>query len=138
LKKKNRKAVTHYIRYVANELGLRDWKFNFMYETTEEIQEDQSYAVVRLTRGRKVANIYLCREFRSLRPETQRHTIIHELLHCHFSQLQFFFDDLYGVMTAETTRHFDKMWRDLHEWALDGVTDGIENKFPIIDWKLTK
>ena len=131
MKKADRKELAKYVRWLANELGLRDWTITIHYGG---ISEDE-FAVCSPTFGRKGADISLCEDFRDMEPVVQRHTLIHELLHCVFAQEQEFIrkdtKDIFGLTVWEV---FFAAYTSMHEYAIDGVTDAIEAKYPLIQW----
>src|SRR4051794_37550360 len=83
--KRDRKALGRYIRWVADHLELWDWTFRISDETTGE---EHVLAEVRPAEGRKLADIIFCADFRDRAREEQRHTVAHELVHCHFAAVQ--------------------------------------------------
>lgn len=69
-----------YIREVANLLSLRDWTFNVEYEPCDP----KAGGEIDITYGRKLADIKLPRDIRTRQRSRNRHSIVHELIHCHF------------------------------------------------------
>ena len=130
--KADRKELVRYVRWLANELGLRDWTINLHYADTDD---EHSFAETRTTFGRKIGDISLCEDFRELDPKIQRHTLIHELLHCVFAQEQEFIRlDIKGHLGMPAWNIFFSAYQSMHEYAIDGVADSIERKFPVIQW----
>lgn len=126
-----------YIRWVANEIGLRDWAFLLQ---RDEPDDKEALAVVCPTYGRKYATVRVCHEFRGIRPEEQRATIVHELLHCHLvlatDAVQ---QDLNNtmLMSRPTYLMFWEHFKRMVEYAIDGMADAWAKSLPLIDWELT-
>ncbi len=81
-----RKAWQPYFRMLADVMGLKDW--------TVEIDDEppvnqEAYAVARCSEGRKYIIVDLARGFLDADPKTQRMIAVHELLHAHFSHMDF-------------------------------------------------
>ncbi|MCE5322134.1 hypothetical protein LLG46_02335 [bacterium] len=123
-----------YIREVADKLRLRDWEFVLKDEPPED--EDVSAEIVPIE-GRKRASIYLCTGFRELSPEEQRHTIVHELLHCHLeSATDIIRLDLWEhrVLSQNAYDILIGGFRRQIEYAVDAIADAIAHNFPLIEW----
>lgn len=73
--------IGHYIRRMADTLGLREWWFLLSHEPLDS--EDDALAHIDPTEGANRAVIRLCRDFLDQELDQRRHTVIHELLHCH-------------------------------------------------------
>lgn len=133
--KADRKELKRYVRWLANELGLRDWTINLHYGDTDD---ERSFAETTTTFGRKIGDISLCEDFRELEPVVQRHTLIHELLHCVFAQEQEFIrSDVKHHLGLPVWNVFFAAYTSMHEYAIDGVTDAIQTKYPLIAWPKT-
>jgi hypothetical protein len=134
----DQKELGRYVRWMGDELSLRDWTFNLYYKI-DDPEEQDSYAICFPTYGRKHTDIHFCTDFRDLKPEAQRHTVVHELLHCHFAAAQEF-------VRVELGRHlgqgayniFMGAYRQSQEYGIDGVTEAIAKKYPLIDWPKEK
>jgi hypothetical protein len=84
-----------------------------------------------------VANIRVDTSFPDTSPEEQRNTIIHELLHCHFSMAQSVItDDLWDrrLLSQDAYSTFEASYRRAQEFGVDGVAMAIAQFFPLIDW----
>src|SRR6187551_1392363 len=71
-------ALGKYVRDVADEMGLRDWYFETMHGTP--VRDDGSEDVgagarIEITWGKRHARIWVCRDFRNMRPDRQRQFI---------------------------------------------------------------
>jgi hypothetical protein len=122
-----------YIRQLANALALRDWQFTISDKPCDE----DAVASILATAGRKRAQIRLAWNFRDLDPEEQRHTIVHELLHCHFASVNdLICIDLSRVSFLSDHEHDGIFlpFKRLMEYGIDGVADGVSDLFPLIDW----
>lgn len=147
MSKKERQALSNYVRHCADLLWMRDWDFDVFFEkpeTPERAADDQEWgASVEQTRHRQHATVMLPEDFR-YNPAYEgikgKQTIAHELIHMHW------------------VRCWDMVRADLHE--LDGISQGIYDLFvlnyernmeygvdalayafaefmPDIDWKFT-
>ena len=111
-----------YIRWVANNLMLRDWTFII---TDEPPSNPDAQATICITFGRKIAGIYLHWNWHNFEPEQQRQTIVHELLHCHFDVIQQSVDRA----TEMHQKDWMRILQDFHlreiEWTVDAMADII-------------
>ena len=129
---RERKAFGEYVRWCADAFGLRNWTFHVKYDV--DIEDDE-YGRCEPTFGRKVANLYFHSDLPEMDRDVLRHTVIHELLHCHHAQVQEF-------MRTDMVKHFSQAAYDLmfsafvtmHEYAIDGVASAIDRHFPLIQW----
>ena len=83
---KHEKAVAGfrpYIREVADQMQLRDWQ---IFVSNKRAGEGRR-ARVFFPGGRKVATIWLSKNFLRSAPEEQRQTVCHELCHLHFAPM---------------------------------------------------
>jgi hypothetical protein len=126
--------VGEYIRNMADALGLRDWHLFLKYEPPDDAETG---AMVVPIEGRKHASIYLCEDFRDLKPENQREYIVHELLHLHFQPAcDVIRADLWESNALSFSQH-RQVWESfkrLMEYGVDGVTEHIAGFFPLIEW----
>ncbi len=116
-----------YIRHLANLLGLRDWTITFQAEPVVEDKQGQVQCIY----GRKQAMIKLAWDASHQDPEKVRHTVVHELLHCHLDPISRVVENvetnlgeaLYGVVRCSH--------RDAIEWAVDGIADAVAPLLPL-------
>lgn len=92
-------------------MRLSDWTLQF----DEQHSSDGTLASINCCRGRKYATIRLCYDFDQKCGEEQRHTIVHELVHCHLAQLWHHVDP----------DDEDEAVTLLGEYAVDGLADAI-------------
>lgn len=131
LTKRDRKALAHYIRWVADHLELRDWEFDLEREPSE----DDCWATVTPTYGKKHAAITVAANFRELAPYKQREIVVHELVHCHLAQVQSQVeDDLEEQLSKSTDAIFFAAFRRNVEYAVDGLSKALAEHFPLIAW----
>lgn len=155
LKKKQRKAIEHYVRYCANEMGLRDWTLavNLLVSEADLRNTDDHDgsnevwgASCEPVRGRKYATISFGLEVIDAlivddRRVDFRQTVAHELTHCHFAMLweQLRLDLLEsGLLGQNVYDVFIKSVERNMEYGVDGVADAIAQRLPLIDWDVTK
>lgn len=122
-----------YMRDRADELGLRDWH---LFLTHIPPDDEDADGICTPTEGRKHATIKVCRDFKEqLKPDAQRAVIIHELLHCHFqAAVDMVRVDLPRLLGQPAYDVFFPAFRRSMEYAVDGITDAIADKFPLIEW----
>jgi hypothetical protein len=131
VKKRDRKALGEYIRWVANEMELRDWTFTVAREASDEAHD----ASVSITYGRKRAQIYVSADFRAFDPGRQTHTIVHELVHCHLdSACGMVRNDLEEHLGKQADRLFWDAFRRQMEYGVDALADAIAKHLPPIKW----
>jgi hypothetical protein len=107
-----------YVRQLADILHLRDWRI----EVYEEAPSDSTAtASCEPVTGRKFGVIRLSESFLTDGKVDQRHTLTHELLHCHL-----------GPMTRLLEAHdtFNPAVRLAMEYCVDGLTDAIAPLLP--------
>lgn len=132
------KALECYVRYVADEMGLKDWKINVLREPPND-KEHAGECDARF--GRKLANITFHPGFRDDKPEEQRQTVVHELLHCHFAAAESVVYNMgfkSGYLTDGQRTMIDGAYMQAHEYAIDGVAAAFADVFDLIDWSATE
>lgn len=76
----HRAALGHYARVLADLLGLRDWTLYVMHAPPDDAAH---LAEVDSDPGIAIARLYFRPDFADLGPDDVRHTVTHELMHCH-------------------------------------------------------
>lgn len=128
---RERAALGRYIRWVANALGLRDWTFELLKDPCD----DDCWAVCSPTYGRKLAKLSFSSDFRGHDPSSQRATVVHELLHCVFAAEQDHVRTHLPRHLAQSTYDvFQDTYRQMHEYAIDGLAVAIAPHMPLIKW----
>lgn len=135
MKKRDRKALGRYIRAVADEMGLRDWNLHLLNEPADDDCNAQACIIY----GRKRASIRVCEGFRDFEPERIRHSVVHELIHCHTAAMdnlvEHDLDEHLGIPTAAI---FHAGYRRHAEYAVDGLADALAPHMPLIEWSKRK
>jgi hypothetical protein len=124
---KQRKRIEKYTRWMANEIGLRDWTFIISRTPADE----GNHAHIFVNSQRYLATIYLAADFFEDDLETQRMCILHELLHVHFNPTQQainHLEDLLGKPAYKVA--YEHHQRGL-EMAIDGLATNIARHFPL-------
>ena len=116
-----RQAWVPYIRDIADRLRLRDWTVR-VKDDGPEGRDD--HASVQCVYGRKLANIRLSDEFLGDDPEEQRHTVVHELLHCHLVDGWWY---AHGRLDDAGRDAFTRFM----EKGIDGLADAIAPLMPL-------
>jgi hypothetical protein len=116
-------VVLSYVRDLANRLGLRDWTLIL----TQETPQPGRIAEIAPVWGRKHAALRLSGEFFDRDGAAQRHTVVHELLHCQFATAQLYAQ---RVMVPHSYLALELNF----ECGIDGVADAIAPLFPLPAW----
>lgn len=110
-----------YIRRLADMIALKDWA---IYVLDEPPEDTGANADVTIIGGRKLANIRLSEFFLDGTPESQRATLVHELVHCHLDTPAMLACD---VMPKDAEAGFIRTF----EIGVDGLTDGFAHLLPL-------
>lgn len=131
MKRRERKVVGAYLRGVADLLELRDWTFHLEREPAKPGCD----GFVSITYGRKLATIWLDEDFRQFDAERQRHTIVHELVHCHLeASTNMVRNDLQDHLGKAADALFWESYRRQAEYAVDALASALAKHMPLIDW----
>ena len=125
-------TLTEYVRQIADLLELRDWRFRIQREPPED---GDCIASLQTIDGRKVAALRVRGDFWDQSGEESRHTITHELIHCHHAAAQ-------DIIRLDTSKHLGQATYDvLHgafsrqmEYAVDGLADALAPHLPLPPW----
>jgi len=132
--KRDQKELLRYIRWVADELELRDWTLTLL----DTPAPADALGHMSETYGRKVAEIQVCSDFRNLDAEQQRHTIVHELVHCHLaSPTNMVLNDLEEELSDTADRIFWSGYKRQIEYSTDALASALAKHLPLIDWPKT-
>lgn len=135
LSKRERKALLRYMRWVANEMELRDWEL--------ELDPDQCAEDVaghcQVTGGLRHARISVASNFREHSPEEQRDTIVHELVHIHLDgSWRMVQHDLGDALGKPVYYVFCDSYRRAMELGVDALSKSIAKHLPLIEWPKAK
>lgn len=129
--RRERTALTRYIRWVANEMNLRDWT----------VVLDDDPCVEGLDGSASCANsqrhivIAVAATFRDYPPAEQRETIVHELLHAHHEYCwRMVQTDLAEPLGKIAYYMFCDQYRRAMEYTVDALAKTIAPRMPMIDW----
>ena len=135
MKKRDRKELEKYVRFVADDMELRDWTIVLVAEPCEARHD----ATITPTFGQKLAHLRVCKDFRAQHPESQRKTIVHELLHCHWHAAWEMVDtDLEKALGGQGGLLFSAGFNRNAETALDATAAALAKHLPFIDWPAKK
>ena|GEM_PF-6664468 len=131
--------LKRYIRWLCDQLGLRDWEIILLHETTAEVGEGDAIAYIHPTDGQRRATLRLCSDFREMSPEKQRHSLIHELIHPHHR-------DATDIIRLTLPRSFggvayEVLWENFRqqvELMVDNIATAIAEQYPVPDWPKPK
>lgn len=117
----------HYLRAMADALGLKDW--DFFVEANDETGPYQATCAIIV--GQKRAKLGFPPSFDNLSPSQQRQTVVHELLHSHFDQWKIVINRLSGMLTDRELMLTELAMRDVVEQGIDGVATAIAGWLPL-------
>jgi len=138
MKARDISELERYIRWIANEMGLRDWTFHVVIaQPTAKGSDDGSGhewgAMCTPIPGRKHATLTFHPERRDDELAELRQTVVHELVHCHFFGL---WDTCRRDLPLDEEAY--EMWiegvRRHMEYGVDAVADAIAPRMPLIKW----
>lgn len=144
-----KQAFADYVRAVMDELHLKDWDANVHFVAPslnqshpDALDKDTRNAQVETTRWRKQASF----EFDpDLLPETSpdeiRQTVVHEIIHCHFSEM-WHWARITLLDHGDVTQTFYDMFiagiEQGMEMGVDGVADAVAPHMPVFQWPKPK
>lgn len=133
MKKRDHKALSAYVRTVADMIGLKDWQIIVDRDYLEA--DDTRAAICSPVYGRKLGHIQFNRNVRNDRLDEIRNTVVHELIHCHLSQVQSQVEcDLDKILPAKADVLFYRSFCRNVEFAVDGLAAGFCDYVPAIVW----
>jgi hypothetical protein len=119
-----RQAYLPYVRQLADMMGLKDWVI--------EIDDDPPFnagaiATARICEGRKNLILDLSSSFLEKEDDRpyQRHTIVHELVHCHLGQMN---EVLRQMLDADQFA----IHRINMEFTTDGIAEAWAARLPLV------
>jgi hypothetical protein len=135
--KRDRKVFVEYVRWLKNDLGLRDYTIHLEYEAGEP---EEGRGGVRVAHcacidGAREATISFFSGIRYLPRDQVRESIVHELLHCHH-------DPCWRMVQSDLSEPLGKIayyvfcdsYRRQMEFMVDGIAKAIAPRLPLIDW----
>jgi len=146
MNKKEKQALSNYIRMAADLLWLRDWDFDVYYENPQTPERAAAVgqewgAVVEQTRHRQHACITLTPYFRyhpAYQGNNGKVTIAHELIHMHWArcwdQVRVDLLDTDGL-AQQTYDLFIANYERNMEYGVDALAEAFAKYLPDIDWE---
>lgn len=131
----SRKDFARYGQYVrdrADNLGLRDWTFTLKHVALDP--DDDALAMIETTYGRRFATITLGYHFHTEKPEIQRHTVVHELLHVWFDQVELPVREgeaIWALVGKPAGKVLFHQVRNAVEHGVDAIATAISDGFPL-------
>ncbi len=110
-----------YVSEIASQLWLSDWTFVITERAPDSCDAD---AAIECLQGRKYARLFFSEKHLRDSEQDQRHTIVHELIHCHLAL---------AADIANQCIDGDKFppFRLGMEYAVDGLADAIAPLMPL-------
>jgi hypothetical protein len=121
------KALASYLRVLADEMGLRDWRIHLH----ERPSRKGSGAAMNCTTGRKIVEVWVNAKFAFDDPDAQRHYLVHELVHVHFWPLEVERDDVAGQHDSAWMRDHAMRERRIEELGVDAMADLLAPFMPL-------
>lgn len=125
---KRHNELRDYLRWMANEMGLRDWTVTLSRKPCED---EEHQACILCTYGRKRLTVQLGKGFEHLSFEEQRQTFCHELIHAHYSGIEWAYNNLGDQVSGPM---FKMVWdsiKDAVEFGTDALADVIAPHMPL-------
>lgn len=132
MKAKQRRQMANYLRDLADRLELRDWTVRFLHEPCD----DGALAECCVTYGRKWVDVQVCRQFLDMPAGEQRHTLVHELVHCHFDAVEGVMRDARraDAVPKRAARLIGEAQRRAIEHGVDAVAEALAAHMPMPPW----
>jgi hypothetical protein len=139
----DKKELVRYVRWCADEMGLRDWALDIHVDTdfTEggfkphNVDDFDAMGSCEPTPGQSRALIRFHPDVRKSSREELREIVVHELVHCHLFRAREFMRT--GVLehVGQSTYNalafgYDQEW----EHSVDGIARPWAEKIPLIKW----
>lgn len=129
MNEKRHNELRDYLRWMANEMGLRDWTIQLPYG--QHPADPQGAASIEHTYGRKILTVRLCEDFDSFSLERQRHYIVHELVHTHLDRIGYTVNSLKHVTHDPVFTVFESNFNDDIEYITDAIAEIIAPHMPL-------
>jgi hypothetical protein len=130
-------AMREYVRYCANEMGLRDYVCNYDKEPPDGDHDTTVMGSIRVNPLRQHLTIYLPRSWydeasgSQKERESARHTVVHELIHVHLKRI----DGLcHNLQTNLGDVAWQTWWCGMHdemEIVVDNLATVLEASLPL-------
>lgn len=122
-----RKRLGKYVRLLADEMGLRDWRFLISPHAC-----DSGYsATVAITAGRRRATIAFDADWPYASAEDLRQTVAHELLHCHINPIRDYTANIESTIGKPLYNATYNAMTDLLELAVDAIAEEWARSLPL-------
>lgn len=110
-------TVEKQIRYLADRMGLADWRFTVVSDNATA----DSWAEVEVVYGRRLATVHLSPEWDSLPPAEQKEVLVHELVHVHLGAFGHLVADLLESQKVEglALAAIEAALTHAEEWMVD-------------------
>lgn len=124
----DRDKLGEYIREMADIMALRDWSIVLMHDPPQDAQHT---ATIELIYGQRRATLRVVSTWMDQTPENLRHTITHELLHCHINPIRDALEHIHdGIGDFVYYPMFHTM-NILTEHAVDGIAAAWAETLPL-------
>jgi hypothetical protein len=128
-----RRVLANYIRFAADELGLRDW---FFFLNDNPPKEESQLARTEVWGDSKTAELWFSEMFFELGPRMQVEVVCHELVHWHTDQVHRL---MWSISSGHLSREAHHVMRTAFdqrmEFAIDGIAQAFSRHLPLINWK---
>lgn len=120
-------ALEAFVASAMPILNLANWKVTIL---TDVAPEDR-YADIEPNEQAQTANLRVGNQFWSQKPEDQRLTIVHELIHLHLCRLDQAVDRLEPVLGSAAWTPWAGVYEDAYERATDAIAELVVPLVPI-------
>lgn len=117
---KRHNELRDYLRFMANEMGLRDWTVTL---SSDRPDNGNHAADVVCLYGRKYLTVRLTQGFENYSLEEQRHWITHELVHAHLWALDFTLNNIRDHLPSAAFDVLKGCFDDGIEFAVDAIAE---------------
>ncbi len=119
-----------YVQTIRDALAMTNWTVRLEHRPAE----DGNTAEIQCVYGRKLANLRVCDDWWERTPDDQRHTIVHELLHCHLDGADTVIRGLREVLGGPAHSVACEAHHTALEFAADGIADAVSPLLPLPPW----
>lgn len=137
-------TLARYIRRLADDMGLKDWRFDVRVtddhpKNDSIVEEDDKRFAIDATCepiiGQRKATITIGTDVKEIEVEVIRHTIVHELVHCHMAD--FYEHGRKGILDLVHQTVYDAWMYGFSltwEHTVDAIAVAWSEKLPCIKW----
>ena len=119
-------ALEAYVASCLPLLRLENWKITIL----NDVAPEDRYADIEPNDQAQTANLRVGNLFWAQKPDEQRLTIVHELVHLHLCRLDQAVDRLEPVLGSAAWAPWAGVYEDAYERATDAIADVLASQIP--------